>query len=285
MRREIKVLADGLIDIVRGYVSQSVAALSERLAKIEDAVSAMTPAKDGLPGKDGVDGKDAQPVDVQTVISEILAQLPTPIKGQDGERGRDGKDGIDGKDAEPIDIEAVIAAVVAQMPTPESGKEGQPGKDGEDGNSFTVDDAKALIEPEIAKWALDFERRAQDTLQRTIDRMPRPKDGSDGNHGRDGVDALGFDDLTVEHDGERGFTLKFVSGERVKEFAFSVPVVLDSGYFREGEAYEKGDGVTFGGSYWIAQAPTRSKPEIGSADWRLAVKKGRDAKTTVEVGK
>ena len=116
-------------------------------------------------------------------------------------------------------------------------------------------------------------------MQRTIDRLPKPKDGVDGTHGKDGVDALGFDDLTVEHDGERAFNLKVVSGERVKEFTFTVPVVLDKGYYREGDAFEKGDGVTFGGSYWIAQALTRSKPEIGNSDWRLAVKKGRDAKT------
>ncbi|MNY32598.1 hypothetical protein D3C86_1668240 [compost metagenome] len=58
-----------------------------------------------------------------------------------------------------------------------------------------------------------------------------------------------------------------------------MPVVLDRGYYREGDAFEKGDGVTFGGSYWIAQATTRTKPEIGNAEWRLAVKKGRDAKT------
>jgi hypothetical protein len=245
MRREMQTLADGLIEIVKGYVGQAQDTLSRR-----------------------IDG-----------IEQRIAELPAP---QDG---KDGKDGQDGKNADPVNTEEVIAQMLARMPPPEAGKDGEKGRDGADGKSFTVEDAKALIEPELAKWALDFERRAQDTLQRSIDRMPKPKDGVDGTDGQNGIDALGFDDLSVEHDGERGFTLKFASGDRVKEFRFSVPVVLDRGYYREGEAFEKGDGVTFGGSYWISQATTSSKPEIGNPDWRLAVKKGRDAKTIVEVAK
>lgn len=239
MRRDMKALADGLIEVVKGYVQRASDILGARVEALERRLDALPVPKDGADGKDGRDGKDAEPVDTQTVISRVLTEIATPAPGKDG---RDGRDGVDGK-------------------------------------SFTAEDAKALLEPELAKWALDFERRAQDTLQRTIDRLPKPKDGVDGQNGRDGIDALGFDDLTVEHDGERGFTLKFVSGERVKEFAFSVPVVLDRGYFREGESFEKGDGVTFAGSYWIAQAGTTTKPEIGNEDWRLAVKKGRDAKT------
>lgn len=202
MRRDMKTLADGMIEVVRGYVNQAASALTTRFDEME----------------------------------RRFASLPVP------------------KDGDP-------------------GKQGDPGKDGK---SFTAEEAKALLEPELAKWELDFERRAHETLQKTIDRFPKPKDGEDG---KDGIDAIGFDDLTVEHDGARGFTLKFVSGERVKEFAFSVPVVIDAGYYREGDAYEKGDGVTFGGSYWIAQSLTRTKPEIGNDEWRLAVKKGRDAKT------
>lgn len=247
MRLEMKAIADGLIEVVRGYVDQVGKALADRLEAVEQRLEALPSPKDGIDGKDGQPGKDAEPVDTDAVVAAVLAKVPAPKDGQDGKNGADGKDG-------------------------------EPGKDGA---SFTAEEAKSLLEPELAKWALDFERRAQDTLQKTIDRFPKPKDGQDG---KDGVDAIGFDDLTVEHDGARGFTLKFVSGERVKEFAFSVPVVIDAGYYREGDAYEKGDGVTFGGSYWIAQSPTYTKPEIGNSDWRLAVKKGRDAKTPTNLG-
>lgn len=242
MRLELKALADGMTEIVKSYVEQARAALSGRIEAVERRLAEMPAPKDGIDGSDGKDGKDAAPVDTAAIVAAVVAQIPKPA---------DGRDGKDGKD----------------------------GKDGENGASFTAAEAKALLEPELAKWALDFERRAQDTLQKTIDRLPKPKDGIDGHHGKDGTDAIGFDDLTVEHDGERGFKVKFMAGERVKEFAFTVPVVLDRGYYREGESFEKADGVTFGGSYWIAQTDTCTKPEIGNADWRLAVKKGRDAKT------
>lgn len=101
--------------------------------------------------------------------------------------------------------------------------------------------------------------------------------GRDGVDGKDGLDGLGFDDLTVEHDGERAFTIKLAQGSRVKDFTFTVPAVIDRGVFNDG-TYTKGDGVTFGGSYWIAQKDVpEGKPGL-SPDWRLAVKKGRDGK-------
>lgn len=248
MRHDMKAFADGLIEVVKGYLSAAIEEVSGRIEAMERRHSELPTPKDGTDGKDGIDGKDAPPIDTEAVVAAVLAQVPVPANGQDGAPGKDGSNGQDGK-------------------------------------SFTIDEAKALLAPEFAAWQLDFERRAQDVLQRSVDRMPKAQDGKDGLNGRDGVDALGFDDLTVEHDGERGFTLKFVSGERVKEFAFSLPVVIDAGYFREGEAYEKGDGVTFGGSYWIAQTLARTKPEVGNPEWRLAVKKGRDAKTPAEIAR
>jgi len=57
-----------------------------------------------------------------------------------------------------------------------------------------------------------------------------------------------------------------------------VPLVIDRGVFRADGLYDKGDGVTFGGSFWIAQTETAARPGEGNTDWRLAVKKGRDGK-------
>lgn len=102
--------------------------------------------------------------------------------------------------------------------------------------------------------------------------------GMDGKDGRDGIDGLGFDDLSVEHDGAGGVTLKFAAGDRVKSFDLRLPCFIDRGVFREGEQYAQGHGVTFGGSYWLAQKDAPGgKPGV-SSDWRLAVKKGRDAR-------
>jgi hypothetical protein len=128
-----------------------------------------------------------------------------------------------------------------------------------------------------------------DALEQRIASAPPPRDGRDGlpgiqgekgKAGRDGIDGkdgLGFEDLVVDYDGERRFALQFLRGAEVKEFAFTLPLVLDRGVWREGH-YEKGDAVTWGGSTWIAQRATDAKPDSGNGDFRLAVKKGRDAK-------
>lgn len=99
--------------------------------------------------------------------------------------------------------------------------------------------------------------------------------GADGTNGRDG---LGFEDMFVEKTSARGFTLVFQRGSERKEFPMHFDTVLDAGVFREEAEYEKGDGVTYGGSFWIAQKPSKGlRP--GTADaWRLAVKQGRDGK-------
>lgn len=154
-------------------------------------------------------------------------------------------------------------------PQPERGEKGEAGERGEGG------------EPGPAGPQGESGRDGRDGLP-GVPGLQGEK-GTDGTNGRDGVDGkdgadgLGFDDLTVEHDGERGFTFKFQRGDVVKAFSFTVPATIDRGVFNGG-AYAKGDGVTFGGSYWIAQkdAPD-GKPGL-SADWRLAVKKGRDGK-------
>lgn len=106
-----------------------------------------------------------------------------------------------------------------------------------------------------------------------------PVVGKDGE-GRPGLDGLGFDDLDVLYDGEKSFTLRFVQGERMKEFSFAMPVVIDRGVYRDGNAYKAGDAVTWAGSLWIAQKETSAKPDAGN-DWRLSVKRGRDGKDGV----
>ena len=96
--------------------------------------------------------------------------------------------------------------------------------------------------------------------------------------GGKGADGLGFDDLTVEYDGERSFSLVFAKGEEERAFSFDLPMMIDRGVFVDGKQYATGDTVTFGGSIWVAQkSQPEGKPGL-SEDWRLAVKKGRNAK-------
>jgi hypothetical protein len=262
---------------------------------IDEAVKALPTPKDGADGKNGIDGKSIGVEEIQPLIEEAIKALPTP---KDGTDGTDGTDGLDGKSVSVEEVRPLIEEAVKSLPAP---KDGTDGKDGEsvtveqvlptlqaqvqsaidalpipqDGKSLTLADIAPMLEEMQSRWALEFERRAQDTLQRSLDRMPKPADGKDG---KDGADGFGFDDLTMEHDGEREFTFRFQRGDQVKEFKFSAPLVIDRGFWKEGMAVSKGDGVTFGGSYWVAQKDTATKPETTNPDFRLAVKKGRDGK-------
>jgi hypothetical protein len=56
------------------------------------------------------------------------------------------------------------------------------------------------------------------------------------------------------------------------------PALVDRGVWKEGETYEAGSAVSFGGSLWLAQRSTSAKPDSPDSGFRLAVKKGRDGK-------
>jgi hypothetical protein len=72
-----------------------------------------------------------------------------------------------------------------------------------------------------------------------------------------------------------GRTLRWSFGETVHEI--KTAIVLDAGVWKDGTIYVPGDGVTLGGSFFIAQAETNAKPGQ-SDDWRLAVKRGADGR-------
>jgi integrin beta 3 len=165
--------------------------------------------------------------------------------GAPGERGAEGPAGPPGRDGAAGERGADGQPGIAGERGPE-GPEGKPGRDGRDGLPGV---------PGLAG-----------------------EKGMDGRHGNDGADGLGFDDLAVLHDGERAFTFRFTKGDRVKEFAFSMPVELYRGVYVEGKTYDRGDGVTWAGSEWHANETTNTKPGDGSKAWTLKVKRGRDGK-------
>ena len=199
---------------------------------------------------------------------QALESRPAPERGEKGDPGRDG---IDGKDGAP-GTDGKDGAPGAD------GRDGRDGADGLDGKSVTLDEVRTYLDAELATWALAFERRAQDVLHRAIDRIPAPKDGRDGLAGRDGIDGFSLDDLRIEQCDERTLVLRFVRGDLIREHELRFGHPLDQGVFREGEVYQRGDGVTFGGSWWIAQKDAPAGKPGMSDDWRLAVKKGRDGK-------
>ena len=103
-------------------------------------------------------------------LESLLLEMPKPEKGDKGEKGDSGEVGPAGEMGE--------RGIKGEQG--ENGKDGKDGKDGVDGKSITVEDILPIIEANQAKWELNFERRAQEVLQRAIDRIPEPKDGMDG---------------------------------------------------------------------------------------------------------
>ena len=102
--------------------------------------------------------------------------------------------------------------------------------------------------------------------------VPGPA-GPAGANGPAGRDGFGFDDLTVDYDGERTLTLRFVAGDRVKAFPIVLPWPVYRGTFKAGADYNRGDVVTDRGSAWHANTATRFRPG-DSPDWQMMVRRG-----------
>src|SRR5690606_13806038 len=121
-------------------------------------------------------------------------------------------------------------AYLTENPPPpgRDGKDGEKGEPGAPGKAGTPADVSEWRPPGVAKHVLDFERRANEKLDRAIERMPVPKDG------RDGVDLT---ELSLDYDGERTVTVRGRTGTVTKR----VPVPLWRGYWSPGVVAEKGD--------------------------------------------
>jgi len=177
--------------------------------------------------------------------------------------------------AERESLLARIAALEAREP--EKGEKGDPGDRGEKGDpgqdgiaGTDGKDAAGIVE--AVKDSGELVLTLQDgRLIRTGIR--------DGEKGADGRDGFGFDDMDAcVLDDDRTIELSFRRGEEEKVFTFKWPTAIDRGVYKADETYEAGDGVSWGGSWWIAQKQTDAKPDTQDSGWRLAVKRGRDGK-------
>lgn len=219
-------------------------------------------------------------------IDEKFAAIPAP---------QDGKD-IDIDEVRSI-VAAEVARAVAAIPAPQ------------DGASITADDVRPVVAECVAAAAFSLPRAkdgengvglAGALIDRHGNLIVTLSDGTTRELGAvvgkdadmaaversiaekvaaipvptDGKDGVGFDDLDLVETDD-GVFLRFVRGDIVKEFR--LPIVTDRGIFQLGRSYNKGDGVTYAGSFWIAQEKTQEKPDSGKG-WRLAVKRGRDGK-------
>ncbi len=265
--------------------------------------------KDGLNGKDGAPGLNGKDADEDAITARIMLSLdeivrkhvemiPKPRDGRDGERGLTGEKGSDGRDGRDADAESITRMVMdhveksmAAIPRPVDGRDGKDADPAliaaevqkaaaaiptpQDGKSVTLDDVRPMLEAEVAKWELDFERRSQVVIQRAIDRIPTPADGRDGSDGKDGLSVDDFD-CYMKEDG-RTLVIKIDNGRVQKEREIKLAVPIYRGVYKQGDAYAKGDTITYGGSLYIAQVDAPAAPGDG-VSWKLAVKRGADAK-------
>lgn len=235
---------------------------------LTDGAIVKTDLRDGRDGKDGVPGERGEKGDA----GEKGEQGPPGPKGDKGEAGPEGPAGIPGEpgavgEPGPQGVQGERGLTGEKGEPGPAGKDGADGRDGKDGAPGERGERGEKGEP--GRDGKEGPAGAKGDAGR---------DGRDGSPGRDGKDGFGFDDLNVElAEDQRTVVHRFRKGETVKEFRTALPVVIDRGVFKEGSAYAKGDGVTYGGSFWIAQRDTGERPEASDA-WRLAVKRGRDGK-------
>lgn len=288
---ELQEAFDAGFVAVKAYVDREIGTLGARLAALETRAAPERgekgepgdPGPAGPAGRDGVDGAAGA---VGEPGPQGIAGDPGPqgVAGGFGPAGADGAAGAQGLQGEP--------GAAGQDGQPGAagrdgvdGKDGSPGRDGEDGQLGQKGDpgpagigaAGAVIDRE-GNLMLTMSDGSTSKLGLVVGQDGRAGEkGVDGVDGKDGADGFGFDDMSVYYDGERDMRLVFGKGEDLKEFLIPLSHPLDRGVWKAGDTYQKGDGATFDGSWWIAQKETGAQPGA-SADWRMAVRKGRNGR-------
>jgi len=241
-----------------GIVREAIAPLAKRLDELD-----ARQAERGEPGPPGEPGRDAGPVDVDAIAAAVAEMVTAGLLGGDGLKAL-------------IDLQVAdsIAAHFDANPI-QHGQHGRDGEKGAHGERGEKGDAGA---DGVGLASAMIDREGNLIVTKTNgDAVPLGcVVGKDGQHGKDGAHGLGFDDLDVEYDGERTFTLKWQRGDVVKTKIFHVPTVIDRGYWSEGTKAQAGDAMTHNGTLWIATKDTDAKPCLESDAWRIGARKGRD---------
>jgi integrin beta 3 len=272
------VVMKNVREFVQPALDATVKRMDESIAELRSEFSekvAQIPAgKDGANGLDGKDGATGE-------RGEAGEKGMAGDRGEPGERGQPGEKGLDGKDG--AQGEPGARGEPGEKGEPgERGESGLPGDRGADGKSITIEDVLPVLESMQTKWALDFERRAQELFQRAIERMPQAKDGTDGK------DALGFEDMTETlEDGGRFVVHRFVCGDLVKEFRHKTTTPIYRGIFKRGGDYSAGDVTTWGGHMYHADQDNDGAlaPDNEKSPWTQCVKRGNDGSSAFQSAK
>ncbi len=287
----VPIDVDGLTLAIENRIAPKV------VREVESAVARIEKPKDGLPGLNGKDGTSVSVGDLAPMIAievrQAVAAIPIPRNGEDGKNGTS----VTLDDVVPL-ITASVTKAFDAMPKPkdglgvksavvnndgrllitmsddavmdlgtvvgQKGRDGMPaiGRPGMDGTSVTLSDVEPMVRAELA---------------RVVSMIPKPKDGTNGIDGKDG---LGLEDVDLVFEDAKGWLFRFKNESRQKDIA--IPLPFDAGVWQAGTWYPQGAGVTVKGAFFIARERTRTRPDDGTAEsakaWRLAVKGGRDGK-------
>lgn len=291
--RDLEDQAKALAPVIKRFVSKSMEALRSELflainekAKAQDeamlelasdlqpvAVEVLAERVRGLL-PEPQNGKDADPEIIAAMVKEAVDALPPAKPGEDGAPGKDGEDGAPGKNGDSVSLEEIkslvseaVATALALVP---AAKNGEPGLDGEPGRDGADIDILPAINPE--------KTYPRGTYATHSGGLWRSHSVTDGMRGWECI-VDGLKAVRVEQADDRQFLVNVERASGLVETTqFAMPVVLDKGVYRQNEKYSKGDGVTFGGSFWIARKDSPLGKPGTTDDWRLAVKKGRDGK-------
>lgn len=252
--------ADFLVDEVRRHVASAVDEARTQLhAEFAEQLKALPAPEPGPPGKDW------DPEKVRTLIAgavaDAMAAFPVPK---------------DGKDADPEAIKAIVAEAVAAIPAPKDGKDADP------------EAVRALIAAAVAELPVPKDGKDADpemVRQMVTDlfhTMPRPKDGKDGVATVEEI--RGLIDLAVQSTTagieER---LEATLDARADAAVAKLPTIKYRRTWKEGETYQPGDVVTWGGDAYHCNKTTMEKPDSHfdsgvDGSWTLMVKKGRNGR-------
>lgn len=250
-----EIFGQQMVEIVRGYVDAEIASLKEENAALAARIADME-QRAPVPGEAGADGQQGVP----------------------GERGEAGPAGPPGRDADMDHIQQLIEDHVAQVTANAIAAlpEAAPGQDGERGERG---EAGAAGADGIGLCGAVIDRRGHLMLTMSDGQISDVGMvvGRDGARGQDG-ESLSLDDFDIEQIDDRSLKFCFTKGDTMHSFEIEFPFLIYRGVW-ESRDYSAGDAVTWAGSMWVAERATAGKPDTSDSGWRLAVKKGRDAKS------
>lgn len=262
------------------------------IASTVTTLAAATPQR-GEKGDPGERGPPADPTEVALLLLED-EHAREVLRGEKGERGERGPQGEPGPQGErgltgeqgpegppgPQGVPGTPGLPGERGADGPRGSEGPKGEKGDPGERG-LDALELVILPELDE-ARSYPRGTFASYRGGLVRASRRTDPLTSCTLPEAgwsvvVEGLHSFYFNWENERDLQVIVERTSGATV-ETRRTFPVLLERGVFKPGQTYAPGDGVTYGGSYWIALRVTDGRPGEGNSDWRLAVKRGRDGK-------